>query len=118
MVGGEMRYKDLIVWQKSMDLVEEVYALASHFPTEERFALWSQIVRAAVSVPSNIAEGSGRATQKEFLHFLSIARGSLYELSTQLTIAQRLGYIADFSATVVRMNEIARILTAMMKKKS
>ena len=113
-----MRYKDLIVWQKSIDLVEEIYALASHFPPEERFVLWSQMARAAVSVPSNIAEGSGRATQKEFLHFLSIARGSLYELSTQLTIGMRLGYIADISATADRINEIARILTAMMKKKS
>ncbi len=101
-----------------MDLVEEVYAFASSFPKEERFALWSQIARAVVSIPSNIAEGSGRVTQKEFLHFLSIARGSLYELSTQLVIAKRLGYLVDISATTDRMNEIARILTAMIRRKS
>ena len=113
-----MRYMDLTVWKKSMDFVDEVYALVSNFPKEEMFALRSQIVRSAVSVPSNIAEGSGRTTPKECLHFLSIARGSLYELNTQLLIAERRGYLRLLDETRGRMEEIARMLTHMMNRKT
>jgi four helix bundle protein len=88
-------YRDLIVWQRAMDLVETVYRLTRKFPEHERFGLTSQIRRAAVSVPSNIAEGHGRHTTREFLHFLSIASGSLREVQTDLLIAHRLHYIEE-----------------------
>ena len=83
-------YKDLVAWQKSMDLVTAVYRISQGFPKEAIFGLVSQIRRAAVSVPSNIAEGHARTSRKEFLYFLSNARGSLAELETQLTIAHQL----------------------------
>ena len=86
-------YRDLIVWQKAMDLVEVVYKMTQSFPNEECYGLTSQIRRAAVSVPSNIAEGHSRKSSKEFLHYLSIAYGSLGELETQIQIAQRLTYL-------------------------
>jgi len=87
------RYQDLQVWKKSMDLVEEVYALVKNFPDDEKFGLISQIRRCAVSIPSNIAEGSGGNSKKEFAQFLSIVAGSLFELNTQIQISQRVGYI-------------------------
>ena len=80
-------YKDLEAWKKSMQLVKEIYFLTKTFPKEEIYALTSQIKRAAVSIPSNIAEGSGRHYKKETIQFLHISRGSLYELDTQLNIA-------------------------------
>ena len=86
-------YRDLEVWNKSMDLVETSYLLTRDFPSEEKFGLMSQIQRAAVSVPANIAEGYGRKHKKEDVHHLSIARGSLLELETHLTIAVRLQYV-------------------------
>lgn len=86
-------YSDLIVWQKAMDLVEEVYTASKGFPKEEIYGLTSQLRRAAVSVPSNIAEGQGRNSTKEFLHHLSIAYGSLREVETQTLIAGRLLYL-------------------------
>ena len=79
-----------------MDLVEAIYRLSERFPEQERFGLTAQIRRAAVSVPSNLAEGAGRIGEKEFVRFLGIARGSLSELETQLHIAKRLGYIDDY----------------------
>lgn len=85
-------YKDLIVWQKSIALVTEVYELVKLFPREEIYALSNQIRRASVSVPSNIAEGHNRNSDKEFVQFLYIARGSLGELETQLIIAEKLNY--------------------------
>jgi four helix bundle protein len=86
-------YRDLETWQKAMDLVEEIYKESRSFPKEETYGLTSQIRRAAVSIPSNIAEGQGRDSTVEFLRFLSIAYGSLCELGTQLIIAQRLAYL-------------------------
>jgi four helix bundle protein len=86
-------YRDLEVWQKAMQLVEDVYKATQAFPREEQFALTNQMRRAAVAVPSNIAEGHGRTGPKEYLHFLSIAHGSVMELETQVLIAQRLGYL-------------------------
>lgn len=86
-------YKDLIVWKKAMDLVEMVYQVTKEFPREELYGLANQLRRAAVSVPSNIAEGHARKSTAEFRNFLSIARGSLAEVETQLLIAKRLGYI-------------------------
>ena len=85
-------YRDLAVWQKAMDLVELVYTATRGWPKEELYGLTNQVRRAAVSVPSNVAEGQGRASTKEFLHHLSMARGSLLEVETQLLVARRLGY--------------------------
>ena len=85
-------YRELIVWQKAIVLVEEVYRATNSFPKTEIYALTNQIRRAAVSIPSNIAEGQGRNSTRDFLHFLSVAQGSLMELETQITIAERLGY--------------------------
>lgn len=87
------KHHDLHVWQEAMDLVQDVYRVTALFPKSEVYALTSQMRRAAVSVPSNIAEGAARNSSKEFYHFLSIARGSLSELETQIQIAQRLGYM-------------------------
>ena len=86
-------YNNLQIWQQAMDLVEEIYKLTASFPIEEKFSLVSQMTRAAVSIPSNIAEGAGRNTDKDFAHFISIAIGSLYELNTQIVLSERLGYI-------------------------
>jgi four helix bundle protein len=86
-------YRELIVWQKAINLVEAVYRATKHFPQTELYGLTRQIRRAAVSIPSNIAEGQGRNTTKDFLHFLAVANGSLMELETQIIIARRLNYI-------------------------
>ena len=85
-------YRDLRCWSASLDLAADIYELSARFPRREAFGLTSQMRRAAVSVPSNIAEGNARASTREFLRFLGIARGSLAELDTQLIIAERLGY--------------------------
>ena len=90
-----MDHKDLDVWKKSMDLVVLIYDLTSKFPSDERFGLVSQMRRAAVSVPSNIAEGAARKSDKEFLQFISIALGSLSELETQYLLAIRLNMVAE-----------------------
>ncbi|MBQ5346852.1 MAG: four helix bundle protein [Ruminococcus sp.] len=104
-------YKELIVWQKSMDMVVEVYKLVNKLPNEELYSLSSQIRRAAVSVPSNIAEGQKRNSTKEFPQFLSFAKGSNAELQTQLLICTRLGFMTendiktayDLTVGIVRM---------------
>lgn len=89
------KHQDLMAWQQSMILVKLIYKTTSEFPKHELFGLTSQMRRAAVSVPANIAEGAGRTSKKEFLQFLSIARGSLSELDTLSLIATELGYLAD-----------------------
>lgn len=120
-------FKELIVWQKSMELVRVVYQLSKTFPADERFALTDQLRRAVVSIPSNIAEGNGRAGNKDYAHFLSIARGSLFETMTQLQIAEDLGYLGDGEglglesrSTMEIVNslceEIGRMLTAMLRR--
>ncbi len=86
-------YRDLIAWQKAMKFVTELYAVTQRFPSEERYGITNQLRRAAVSVPSNIAEGQARFSQREFHHFLSQARGSLVEIETQLLIARDLSYL-------------------------
>ncbi len=89
-------YKDLSVWQKSMDLVAEIYNLTQLLPKEETFGLTNQMRRAAVSVPSNIAEGHSRFSKKEYKQFISIAHGSTAELETQLLICEKLGYLSPY----------------------
>ena len=111
-----MSYKELIVWQKAMRLVELVYRHMRLFPSDERFRLCDQLSRAVVSVPSNIAEGNGRGTAAEYARFLSIARGSLYEVETQLEIAIRLGFAENISETYALIEEIRAMLIAMISK--
>ena len=110
-------FRDLIVWQKAMDLTIEIYQLVKHLPKEETYSLSDQMRRAAVSIPSNIAEGQGRITSKEFIRFLSMARGSLCELSTQLELCERLQYL-DASKTACSHHliiEITKMLNALSK---
>ena len=109
-------YQDLIVWQKSMDLLVEIYRIAKLLPKSETFALSDQMRRAAVSIPSNIAEGYGRSPGKEYARFLSIARGSKYELETQHRICVRTGMIAQNEITVALSlcNEIGRMLNTIL----
>jgi len=109
-------YEDLKVWQVAMQLAEMVYAAQKQFPQEERYALGDQLRRAAVSVPSNIAEGAGRDTKSDFLHFLAIARGSLFEMRTQIELARRLGFIADTSEIDNCAIALRRMLNTFMGK--
>ncbi|HZD33204.1 MAG TPA: four helix bundle protein [Candidatus Angelobacter sp.] len=109
-------YQDLFAWQKAMDLVTEIYRLSRCFPKEELYGLTSQLRRAAVSVPSNIAEGQGRHGKVEFRHFLRLAMGSLMEIETQVLIADRLNYVeSDLAKTVLRDSvELGRILSGLI----
>lgn len=108
-------YKDLLVWQKAMQLTTEIYAATKRFPHDEQYGLVSQLRRAAVSVTSNIAEGSGRYSEGEFLQFLSQARGSALEVETQLLIARELHYLDAGSArNLLRsVDEISRMLSGL-----
>ncbi len=110
-------HRDLVVWQKAMGLVEEVYSATSSFPKEETYALTSQIRRAVVSVPANIAEGQGRRLSKEYLYFLANSRGSLLELDTHLEIAVRLRYLHPNKHLGLKnhLDEVARMLNGLMK---
>jgi len=109
-------YRDLVVWNKAMELVTEIYRVSQSFPKEELFGLMSQIRRAAVSVPSNIAEGHGKLSRKEYQHFLGHARGSLAEVETQMTIAQNLGYLnAEVVSRMLDLSgEVGRILNGLL----
>lgn len=113
-------YRELKVWQKSMDLVEKVYTLVSTFPKEEKYGLTSQIQRSSVSIPSNIAEGAGRNSNKEFVHFLGIVNGSTNELNTQLILSNRIGYMTDkdLEDTNKIITEIEKMNFGLIKKLS
>jgi len=117
---GGRNYRDLLAWQKAMDLVAAVYLASQQFPREETFGLRAQIRRAAVSVPSNIAEGQGRAGDKEMVHFLRIAHGSLRELETQVLIAERLCYIPpeETQPLLTLAGEVGRLLNGLIKSKA
>ena len=108
-------YRQLKVWQKAMDLTVEIYSLVNKFPREENYALSDQMRRSVVSIPSNIAEGQGRNSVKEFVNFLSIARGSLWELETQIEISERLHYIDSGQKNKVyeQTEEIGKMLNAL-----
>jgi four helix bundle protein len=109
-------YRDLVAWKKAMELVTEVYKIAERFPKEEMYGLISQIRRAAVSVPCNIAEGQGRLTKGEFHQFLGYARGSLLEMETQILIAGNLSYLqqSQVSSLLELSAEVGRILNGLL----
>ena len=110
-----MKFKNLIVYQKSKELVKQVYALLKQFPDDERFALCGQMRRAAISVPSNIVEGMARLSSKDQTHFLNIAYGSLMELYAQFDIAHDLGYLSedDFIKTETHIDEIDKMIVSL-----
>lgn len=105
-----MTHKDLDVYKLSLDFVTDIYKLSDSFPISERFGLTPQIRRAAVSIPSNIAEGSGRNSTKEFIRFLNFSTGSLAEVETQLEIAERLGYVSDLLELKQKVTSIQKML--------
>ena len=115
-----MSYQDLVVWQKSMDLVEGVYRLSESFPLEETYGLTNQVRRASVSVPSNIAEGHARKSTAEFKRFLSIAQGSLAETGTQLLLSGRLSYASEseIEPLLGLSTEISKMLSSLQSKLS
>jgi len=91
-------HKDLDIWKKSISLVKEIYSLTGEFPADEKYGIIQQMRRSAISIPSNIAEGSARSSKKEFSHFLSIAQGSLAELETQIIISKELDYVSEIAS--------------------
>lgn len=107
-------YKELVVWQKSVLLVKLVYRITQNFPDEEKFGLVSQIRRCVISIPSNIAEGFGRGSRNNFLNFLRIAQGSLYELETQLIISKELNFINEIQELEALIVEINKMLGSMI----
>lgn len=111
-------YRDLIVWQKFMALVTNIYQITKSFPNNETYGLVSQIRRCAVSIPSNIAEGYGRNSTNDYTRFLNISTGSLYELQTQLGISLNLQYLekSDFDKLYESSREIERMITSLIKK--
>ena len=113
-------YRELIVWQRSMELCEAVYASTRSFPEEEKYGIVAQMRRAAVSIPSNIAEGQGRLVGKDFRRFLGIARGSLRELETQTLLAGRIGYCSSEAEEQLLslMEEVSRMLNTLITKLS
>ena len=115
-MNSEPLYKELIVWQKSMEFVDWVYAMLKTFPREENYRLCDQLARAVVSIPSKIAEENGRNSKSDFARFLSIARGSLYETMTQLEIAKRQGYINDLTQAEEYANSIRKMLNSLITK--
>jgi len=110
-------YRQLIAWQKAMELVTQIYYLTNKFPKEELYGLIGQIRRAAVSIPSNIAEGQGRDSTKEFLHHLSIAYGSLMEVETQILIAENLSYLTaeESKITLEKTAETGRLINGLSR---
>ena len=115
-MGGT--YRDLRVWQNAMELASKIYHATTKFPRDEMYGLTSQLRRAAVSIPSNIAEGKGRSSDKELLQFLSRARGSVYELQTQLEVARNLCYLSSVDHLTIadRADDVGRMLNGMIAK--
>ncbi|MBW1949834.1 MAG: four helix bundle protein [Deltaproteobacteria bacterium] len=115
---GIKSYRDLLVWQKAMDMTVQVYAICKMLPKEETYGLRSQMTRAAASVAANIAEGHARGSTKEYTHFLAIAKGSLMETETFLDLALRLGYIEEHQAQPVqeKITEVSKMLTVLRNK--
>jgi four helix bundle protein len=107
-------FRNLVVWQKAIAFVTEVYRATQSFPNEEKFGLTSQLRRASVSIPSNIAEGQGRLTRGEFRQFLGHAKGSICEVETQLIIAHNLGYLNDQQPLLEKLHAVARGLNGLL----
>ncbi len=109
-------YRDLVAWNKAMELVTEIYRVTKQFPKEELFGLMSQLRRAAVSIPSNIAEGKGRLSKGEFRQFLGNARGSLAEVETQILIAQNLSYLngPETNKLLAMVEEVGKVLNGLL----
>lgn len=109
------RYKELKVWQKAIDLAVEVYRVTEKLPSDEKFGLISQINRCAISIPSNIAEGAGRNTNKDFNHILGVSLGSSFELDTQMIISNRLGYVNndDFEKIEKELEHIQNMIVKL-----
>ena len=119
MMGGWMKtYRDLIVWQKAMDFVKEVYRYTKDFPKEESYGLTMQVRRSSVSIPSNIAEGYGRRSTGDYQRFLQIAMGSVFEAQTQIEISFNLGYMSkdSFEKIYESSREIERMLSSLCEK--
>ena len=108
-------YEELIAWQKAMLLAKMVYGVQKQLPKKETYGLGDQIRRAVVSIPSNIAEGFGRESQNEFQHFLSIARGSLFEVKTQLQLAESLGYLNIDKETLLLIDEVGKLISGLSR---
>lgn len=115
-MGSVKSYRDLIAWQKGISLVTDVYRLSSKMPEAEKFGLVSQITRAAVSIPANIAEGWGRETPKNFLQFLRVARGSAMEVDTLLEIAHNTRMISgdEYNLTLAKVTEVSKIIQGLI----
>ena len=109
-------HKDLHIWKKSISLVKEIYSITREFPADERFGIIQQMRRSAVSVPSNIAEGAGRASKKEFVYYLSIAQGSLSELETQVIISRELGFVEDVEDIEGLIGGVRAMIWGLMRK--
>lgn len=114
-MGGVKRFQDLVAWQRARTLSVEIYKITGAFPSTERFGLVSQMRRASVSIPSNIAEGFGRQTTPDLVRFLRMARGSLFELHTQTLISVDLGFIADAEVPTDLISECDRVLQALIR---
>ena len=114
-MGNIQHFQDLQAWQKSYELVLAIYRFTARFPVEERFGLTQQLRRAAVSVPSNIAEGWGRQSRPDFLRFLQIARGSVYEVRTQLKLSIDLGYATQIESPLGLVGDVDRLLNALIR---
>lgn len=110
-----MDYKELDIWVQARMLVKTVYVLTRSFPRDEQFSLTSQVRRCVISVPSNIAEGCGRQSNKETIHFLHISRGSLFELETQLILAGDLNYISDIDNVLKEIERVKKLLNGFIK---
>ena len=111
-------HRDLIVWQKARDLAEDAYRLTAEFPREEIYRLTSQLIRAVISVPANIAEGHARGTRRDYANFLAIAKGSLMEAETFLMLAERLGYdkLKRIERILTLVTEVSKMVTAIRSK--
>jgi len=108
-------HRDLLVWQEAMTLAKGVYAQTTSFPKEEQYGLTAQMRRAAVSIPSNIAEGAGRRSDKEFLQFLMIARGSLSELETQIILAHEFGFLKNEEELMANVQRVFKLLAGLKR---
>ena len=117
-MGNVTTFKDLIVWQKAMELVKETYILVKKLPKEETYVLSDQMRRSAISIPSNIAEGNGRKSKSEYIRFLDISRGSLYELETQIYIGVMLGFFdeSETQEILLLITEINKMINSLITK--